>query len=90
MWQAASAFLKELEVPGAPAAIKVIEPVNEGGERALVERFRDGDRDLQVIDELWFSANLQVLVKSVRVMDPALFQIPPDFAVGDRPPLGGK
>jgi len=43
MWQAASAFLKELEVPGAPAAIKVIEPVNDGGERALVEPFRDGE-----------------------------------------------
>jgi len=45
MWQAASSFLKELEVPGAPAAINVIEPVNDGGERTLVERFRDGDRD---------------------------------------------
>ena len=41
MWQAASAFLKELEVAGAPAAINVIEPVNDGGERALVERFRE-------------------------------------------------
>jgi hypothetical protein len=43
MWQSASAFLKELEAPGAPAAINVIEPVNDGGERALVEPFRDGE-----------------------------------------------
>jgi len=62
------------------------------------------DRDLQVIDERWFSADLQMLVKSVnsdprfgettyqltnivRIMqDPALFQIPPNYAVSDRPP----
>ena len=45
MWQPASAFLKELEVAGVPAAINVIEPVHNGSERELVERFRDGDRD---------------------------------------------
>jgi len=66
------------------------------------------DRDLQVVSESWFSADLGVLVKSVNsdprfgdtsfqltnivrgMQDPSLFQIPPDYTVTDRPPLGGK
>ncbi len=45
MWRLAEPFLKELEVPGSPATIHVIEPVEECGERELVSRFRNGDRD---------------------------------------------
>jgi len=45
MWHAPPAILKELEVPGVPAAIRVIEPVKDCSDRALVDRFRNGDRD---------------------------------------------
>ena len=66
------------------------------------------DRSLQVVDERWFSADLQMLVKSVNsdprfgettyqltnivraAQDPALFQIPADYTLSDRPPLPGK
>ncbi|HUB81877.1 MAG TPA: hypothetical protein VMB03_23925 [Bryobacteraceae bacterium] len=64
------------------------------------------DRDLQLVDESWFSNDLQAIVKSVSsdprfgettyqltnivraAQDPALFQIPPDYAISDRPALG--
>jgi hypothetical protein len=60
------------------------------------------------VNESWYSADLQMLVKSVNtdprfgettyrltnivraMQNPALFQIPPDYTVSDRPPLGGK
>jgi RNA polymerase sigma-70 factor (ECF subfamily) len=45
MWRTLPAFLKELEVPEVPAAIRVIEPVKDSSDRELVERFRNGDRD---------------------------------------------
>jgi hypothetical protein len=63
------------------------------------------DRDLQSTYESWFSADLQMLVKSVNsdprfgettyqltnivraAQDPALFVIPVDYTVSDRPPL---
>lgn len=66
------------------------------------------DRDLQLVDESWFSSDLQVIVKSVStdprfgettyqltnilraMQDPALFQIPPDYTISDRPPGLGK
>ena len=45
MWRSASAFLKELEGLGVPAAISIIEPVTDSSDRDLVNRFRSGDRD---------------------------------------------
>jgi RNA polymerase sigma-70 factor (ECF subfamily) len=45
MWRTLPAFLKELEVPEVPAAIRVIEPVKDSSDRELVDRFRNGDRD---------------------------------------------
>jgi len=65
------------------------------------------DRELQSVYENWFSADLQLVVKSISsdprfgettyqltnivrgMQDPALFQVPADYALTDRPgPLG--
>jgi hypothetical protein len=66
------------------------------------------DRELQLVDETWFSNDLQVVVKSISTdprfgdttyqltnivraaQDPALFQVPSDYTVTDRPPLPPK
>jgi RNA polymerase sigma-70 factor, ECF subfamily len=45
MWRTASAFLKQLECPRPPAAIRDIEPLLNASDGELVERFRNGDRD---------------------------------------------
>jgi hypothetical protein len=110
-------ILMSTDGPGAPHAEvahlgdKVVNGVMTSGTRktrVIPAGAIGNDRDLQLVDESWFSSDLQVIVKSVSsdprfgettyqltnivraIEDPALFQIPADYAIGDRPPGLGK